>query len=186
MQASRTASNVPTSSYNVMLFKVPQSWTDGTLREAVAVFGPTISVELFRPKEGEPGFDMLRHKGFGKVVFTNKSSVEALFAQSTSRPSNKYGEQSHIQLAGETLVVKRERLQHDRAVEQEQTRDKVEAGLRTKRICVETVGANKKSLKVGVQHEFKLKVKNNGIHSIGLPQIQRALPPPKSPILETS
>ena len=68
------------SNYNVMCFKVPFRWTDANLREAFETIGPTLSAELFRPKEGEQGFDTTRHKGFGKVAFQHPSSVEALFA----------------------------------------------------------------------------------------------------------
>ena len=181
MQGSRSTSDANASSYNVMCFKVPQSWTDFKLREAVESFGNrTISVELFRPNEGEPGFGTARHKGFGKVAFATKAGLEALFARSIIKTSRKFGEQSHLELAGETLVVKREQLRHDRAVAQEQTRDKVEAGLLTKRICVEVVGASTKSLELGVQHEFKVKVKNNCNQAIGLPRAQRALQPLES------
>ena len=155
---------------------MPFRWTDAVLREAIETFGPTISVELFRPKEGEPGFGT-RHKGFGKVAFQHPSGLEALFAQSVTETDPRHGEQLIVKLSGEKLVLRREQLD-ERAVAQEQTRVRAEAGMTTRRyrrVHVECVGSNRVSLELGAPHEFKLKIKNNSIKMISLPHTQRML-----------
>ena len=159
------------SAYNVMCFKVPWAWTDATLREAVEVVGPTLSVELFRPKEGEQGFGTAQHKGYGKLVFQDRSSVEALLSRCVTKRTQKHGEQLHCELSGATLVLKREHLD-DRAAASEQARHRVEAGMSTKKILVECVGASE--LQLGVNHEFRIKIKNNSIRRIDVPHAQRA------------
>ena len=160
-----------------MCFKVPFGWTEAMLREAFETCGPTIAVELFRPKEGEPGFGTPRHKGFGKVSFRHSSGVEALFDSAGSEKTidPKHGEQLKVKLAGATLVVTRELLD-ERAVAQEQTRHRVEAGMTTTRIQIECVGPSRVTLDLGAQHEFKLKIKNNSIKTLSLPRVTRTLP----------
>lgn len=149
------------SKLSLMCFRVPADWDESRLKAELEPFGRLVSVQIFSLDRGGR---------IGKVVFENQDSVDFILGACSQKQHQKYGLQYEYACSGVRLVFAREQ-QDERQQKIELTQLKAARGMVTKRIQVECVDGNEKTLPLEVAHKFTIQVKNKSIHEIQLPRL---------------